>query len=65
MWVKSPGSYEFCVPTEINWDLLPSRMDTLRAASLIMFGEHPKPRAVVHSLEKKWLPRGTKVRYRN
>ncbi|MCA9367975.1 hypothetical protein KC887_06995 [Candidatus Kaiserbacteria bacterium] len=48
---------------EANWDLLPSRMLTLKAASLILFGDYPKPRAVIHELERKWLPRGTQIRY--
>ena len=61
--VKAPGMYEYdCLPNA-NWDLLPSRMNTMRAASLILFGEHPKPRTVLKELETKWLPRGTKLRY--
>lgn len=63
MFVKPPGAYEFIRAPEPNWDLLPSREITLKAASLILFGEHPKPRAVIKELEGKWLPRGTKVRY--
>ena len=61
--VKAPGEYEFWSYPEPGWDLLPSRMTTLKAASLIMFGYSPKPKQVVRELERKWLPRGTSVRY--
>lgn len=63
MYVKAPGAYEFACYPEPNWDLLPSRMITLKAASLILFGENPKPRNIIKELENKWLPRGTRLRY--
>lgn len=61
--VKPPNSYSFRVMRQPNWEILPSRMDTIKAASLILFDYDPKPRQVTKALEKMWLPRGTTVRY--
>ena len=61
--VKGPGEYEYSCLTDANFDLVPSKATIVHNASLIMFGEQPKPRQVIKELETIWLPRGTKVRY--
>jgi len=60
--LRHSGSSQFAIHPGTS-PLLSRNENVLRAASIILFGEHPTPDQVIESLETTWLPLGTKVRY--